>query len=76
MTKRPPTPTSAAKRKGGLEQLLRINSVGGEALLDEAQVVELEANLEEHFHLRQVPYGDYFDTFDKHKEAFSNFLVR
>ncbi len=38
-------------KKGGLEALLRMNYVGSDALLDDAQLAVLDAHLQEHLHL-------------------------
>jgi transposase len=38
-------------KKGGLEDLLRMNHVGSEALLDGGQLLVLDAHLQEHLHL-------------------------
>ena len=38
-------------KKGGVDELLRMNYVGGEALLDAVQLAELDAHLKEHLHL-------------------------
>ena len=38
-------------KQGGLDALLRMNYVGSEALLDSAQLVELDIHLQNHLHL-------------------------
>ena len=38
-------------KKGGVEELLRMNYVGSEALLDEVQLAQLDAHLQEHLYL-------------------------
>ena len=38
-------------KKGGVAELLRMNYVGSEALLDETQLAELDAHLQENLHL-------------------------
>ena len=38
-------------KEGGLDALLRMNYVGGEALLDKVQLAQLDAPLKEHLHL-------------------------
>jgi transposase len=38
-------------KKGGVDELLRMNYVGGDALLDAVQLAELDAHLKEHLHL-------------------------
>ena len=38
-------------KKGGVAELLRMNYVGSEALLEEAQLAELDAHLQENLHL-------------------------
>ena len=37
-------------KKGGVEELLRMNHIGSEALLDEVQLSVLDAHLQEHLH--------------------------
>ena len=38
-------------KKGGVDEILRMNYVGSEALLDEVQLAELDAHLQKHLHL-------------------------
>jgi transposase len=38
-------------KKGGIDDLLRMNYVGSEALLDTVQLAELDAHLQKHLHL-------------------------
>ena len=38
-------------KKGGVDELLRMNYVGSESLLDEVQLAQLDAHLQKHLHL-------------------------
>jgi transposase len=42
-------------KRGGIDDLLRMNYIGSEALLDEVQLAELDAHLKEHLLLTAKP---------------------
>ena len=49
-TRTPCATTSNATENGGVDELLRMNYVGSEALLDASEMKELDAHLQEHLY--------------------------
>lgn len=52
-------------KKGGLDELLRMNYAGGEALLDAVQLAELDAHLQEQLHLTAESFVSLVTTNDQ-----------